>query len=400
MTRSPSTPRPSTPSSGPQPGPPVLRLGKPEEVFAAVPYLLGFHPQQSLVVLGLRGPRGRLGVSMRMDLDGPPDELADVVLRGLTSDGDTSVIFVLYDPLEDPTGKRPAGTAALPTDELVDTIRRRCEQASIQIRDVLCVAGGRWWSALCRDLACCPPEGKPVAGPDGASGSSVVDATAVSAGLTALPDRQALRATLEPPVPWLHAATEQAMERVGGDLVTRLAAGEQTEVEDELIALIDGFVDRFGGRTPALSDDEVAQVALGLHLLEVRDTVITWTLGDDAEALQRMLVETVRRTAAPSHVPAASVLAWCAYSRGNGGLAGVALELVTESEPDYSLARLVDHSLQHGIHPDLLRTATRQTAQELAERNRGRDTGPGRRRSRSTPSMPVPEDPAFGERAG
>ncbi len=391
MTRSRSPQPPRSPSAGP----PVLRLGKPEEVFAAVPYLLGFHPQRSLVVLGLRGSRSRLGVTMRMDLDGPPAELADVVLRGLTSDGDTSVIFVLYDPVE----SRPVGTTALPTDELVDTIRRRCEKASIRIRDVLCVADGRWWSSLCRDLTCCPPEGKPLAGPDGASGSSLVDATAVSAGLTALPDRQALRATLEPPAPWSHEATEQAMDRIGDDLVAGLADGRQTEVEDGLIELIDDLVDRFAGRTPKLDDDEVARVALGLHLLEVRDTVITWTLDDDADALQRLLVEVVRRTPAPTHVPAASVLAWGAYGKGNGGLAGVALELVSESDPEYSLARLVDHSLQHGIHPDLLRTATRQTVQELAERGKN-----GRRRPRPAPADPAatagPDGRAFGEWAG
>lgn len=343
-----------------------MRLRTPEEVFTAVPYLLGFHPQHSLVVLGLHGPRGRLGVSMRLDLDGPPDEMAEVVLRGLTSDGDTAAILVLYDPVD----HRPEDTTALPTDPLVDAISRGCREASITVRDVLCLAGGRWWSSRCQDLACCPPEGKPLDSVAGQERNSLVDVTAVSAGLTALPDRQALRATLEPAAPWTHAATGQAMDRFAETLVPRLAQGDQEQVEDELLALIEDLVLRFGGRTPSLDVEETARVALGLHLLEVRDTVITWTLRDDAEALQRLLVETVRRVGAPEHVPAATVLSWCAYSRGNGALAAVALELVNESDPGYSLARLVDHTLQHGIHPDLLRSTTRATAQEMAERAR------------------------------
>src|SRR4051794_41800677 len=56
---------------------PVLRLSSSDDVLAAVPYLLGFHPERSLVVLGLAGPKGRLGVTMRMDLDGmSPGEMA------------------------------------------------------------------------------------------------------------------------------------------------------------------------------------------------------------------------------------------------------------------------------------------------------------------------------------
>ena len=47
----------------------ALTLHKPEELLAAMPYLLGFHPQNSLVVLTLR--EDRLGLTARVDR---PDE--------------------------------------------------------------------------------------------------------------------------------------------------------------------------------------------------------------------------------------------------------------------------------------------------------------------------------------
>ena len=49
----------------------------------------------------------------------------------------------------------------------------------------------------------------------------------------------------------------------------------------------------------------------------------------------------VRRVEPVDAVPAATVLAWCAYLRGQGALAAVVLDLVAEADPDYSLAQLL-----------------------------------------------------------
>ena len=50
--------------------PPILQLRSPQDVIAAVPYLLGFHPADSLVAVGADGPQGTC--AMRLDL--PPDD--------------------------------------------------------------------------------------------------------------------------------------------------------------------------------------------------------------------------------------------------------------------------------------------------------------------------------------
>src|SRR3954451_14982886 len=63
---------PSRPPSsrGPDAEPPVLRLGEPGELVAAVPHLLGVRPAESMVLLGLhrKGRRTRLGVVARADI--------------------------------------------------------------------------------------------------------------------------------------------------------------------------------------------------------------------------------------------------------------------------------------------------------------------------------------------
>src|SRR5260370_15067136 len=52
-------PSPGQPSSGQAP----VKVGSPAEILAAVPYLLGFHPTHSLVVIGARPPPDRVPVS-------------------------------------------------------------------------------------------------------------------------------------------------------------------------------------------------------------------------------------------------------------------------------------------------------------------------------------------------
>src|SRR6185312_1475463 len=55
-----------------------VRISGAGGLISAVPVLLGFHPAESLVVLGMRGRRRRLGPAIRIDLPGP-DELVPVV---------------------------------------------------------------------------------------------------------------------------------------------------------------------------------------------------------------------------------------------------------------------------------------------------------------------------------
>jgi hypothetical protein len=350
---------PSPPTS-PSTDQPVLKLRRPDEVLTAVPYLLGFHPERSLVVLGMHGPRRRVGVTMRVDLDLDPDELARVVVRALENDADDEAFVLLYDPVE---GRNDRGSPGL---TLVHKLRRDMRTAGIRLRDAYRIADGRWWSYLCRNSRCCPPGGAPVPSPE-ASGSSVVAATAVHAGLTALPDREALRKTLEPPAPWTRAASEQALERMGDELAERLAAAGTAGVRDEFLDRIRALVLRFEDRTAELTGEEAATVAVALHSIPVRDRVITWTIGERADALQRLLVEVVRSVGPPENVPVATVLAWSAYLKGNGGLANVALEIVFATAPEYSLALLVDHALQNGVPPELLRRSTEAAVDELAD---------------------------------
>src|SRR5258708_12106687 len=64
-----------------------VRVGSADGVLAVVPHLLGFHPSDSLVMLGIGGPHARIRLAFRYALPDPPDEElpADIPPHALTS---------------------------------------------------------------------------------------------------------------------------------------------------------------------------------------------------------------------------------------------------------------------------------------------------------------------------
>jgi Domain of unknown function (DUF4192) len=116
--------------------PPTIRIGSPAEILAAVPYLLGFHPDHSLVVIGARPPRDRVHVTFRYDLPCPPEpaytrEIAAHATAVLTREHATVAIVAGYGP----------GALVTPAAE---ALRARLAGAGIAVREVLRAEDGRY----------------------------------------------------------------------------------------------------------------------------------------------------------------------------------------------------------------------------------------------------------------
>ena len=77
-----------------------VKLRSPADIIDAIPYLVGFEPHDSLVVLSLRGPRSRLGLTARVDLPGAKSAAACArnFVGYLKRDGASQAIIVLYPP--------------------------------------------------------------------------------------------------------------------------------------------------------------------------------------------------------------------------------------------------------------------------------------------------------------
>lgn len=328
----------------------LLRLRTPVDVVRAIPYLVGFDPAGSLVMVSLRGARGRVGLTLRVDL--PPlsavDECADLVVGHLRRDGAKRAIVGFY-----PQDSGPA-------DELVRILHAklavRMRVARITPSEVLCVSGGRWWSLLCSDPACCPPGGSPVP-----TDTAVVDATMAFNGRAVLPSRDALAAGLQPVQGRPAMALRQALAAAYLALARRLAAGQGAETTAEALAAwraavrarVEDDVRRAG--RPPLTDDEVACLVAGLTDVNVRDEVMRWFEGEWGQATRALVAELVPRAVPPFDCVPLTLFGWFAYLDGNGALASIAFERALARDPEYSLAQLLDNVLAAGLDPKHLR---------------------------------------------
>ncbi len=265
----------------------------------------------------------------------PARHLAEVIAR----QGTDSATVIGYGPASRVTGA-------------VDAVGEALDAAGVFVLDALRVTGGRWWSYLCVEPDCCPPDGTPY---DPAA--SEVSAAAVFAGQVALPDRAALTAQVAP----LDGPIRVAMRRATTGARRRLTALTEEAAET---ALVGGRSVRSAGvaavrtafrrhrRGERLSDDEVAWLTVLLTELPVRDHAWERTDGRDGDI---GLWTDVLRRAEPELIAApGSLLAFAAWRAGHGALAAVALERVLATRPDYSLALLLDDLLRRGVPPSQL----------------------------------------------
>ena len=148
--------------------PEVLCAGTPQDILAFVPHCLGFQPQESLVLLGLRG--SRLGATLRLDLPGAscagnrpePDSLELIsgyvsrISSLLSNDEDTDgVLAVMY------TGLRLVEGGPPPYSALMELLSGELEDNGLSLRDAWLSGNGTWRSYFCTDAACCPWPGHP-----------------------------------------------------------------------------------------------------------------------------------------------------------------------------------------------------------------------------------------------
>lgn len=323
-----------------------VRLRTPAEIVASLPYLLGFHPHESLVLIGLGGTPRTVCLTVRVDLPAAEGRrpVAEHLAAHLAHAGARDVLAVVVTDAEAP----PSGEG-----DLVAAIRAAVRPRRIQLTDILWVRAGRWRSLLCRDESCCPVEGTPV---DPAAASELA-AVSVVLGDVVHASREDLEVSLRPVAGAERTELDRTFEWVSRQLLGELAArGWEAVAEDSILLLAEAVADRVEG-ADSLGTAVVARLALGLADVRVRDRALTWAEGELAEAAESLWVELVRRASAPYGAAPATLLAAHAYLRGNGAYARMALDRALASDPNYSLAALLSDGLARGVPPRALRAA-------------------------------------------
>ncbi len=344
-----------------------ITLRGPSDVVALLPYQLGYHPSDSVVVVTLRS--GRIGLVARVDL--PPDDDVDVtveVLLGpLRREGADAVVLVGYET--EPDASHPLLTA------LVEALE--ADRVTVLAVDV--VRDGRRYSPVCSE-PCCPPEGVPL--PHPADVPAVAEL--VARGSAPLPSRAAVSGLVAPGVD---------AEQVGEQLARGrpLPRGDTAVRAWARVLAAPGERARLGTAALPWPPRVVATAATGLADIPLRDALVgwlapgvlprgeldpvvvgrlerilprwagmgSWGCGGRSDGARRLLLDQLMLLcrAVPDSAPGAAaavctVAAHVAWVDGDGAVARVALERALRLDPGYRLAGLLARLVDHGLRVD------------------------------------------------
>jgi hypothetical protein len=320
-------------------------LNRPGVLIAALPAVLGFVPEKSLVLVTV--DRGEMGCVMRVDLS---DELA------LSAEHIAEVA----------AGAKPDSAIAVVVDEngaacrmcnddyrrLAASLSSTLAERGIELLAAHIVdrveAGGRWHCA------------------DGCGMSGTVeDPSASPLAVAAVLDGRRLyarRAELQEVIDVADSGRSAALAAMIGSCdPARPDADVRCDVETAIYAaahVADG---------QPLSDDTAARLARALTDPMVRDTLYALAVGEDAGAAESLWAELARTLPEPWRVEALVLLAFSAYVRGDGPLAGVSLDAALRCDETHRMAGMLDQALQSGMRPEQIRDLA-TTGYRLAKR--------------------------------
>ncbi|MDR1295062.1 MAG: DUF4192 domain-containing protein [Bifidobacteriaceae bacterium] len=360
--------------------PTVIRVSTGADLLSCIPHRLGFAPRNSVVVLSLVGPRCRFGVAARLDLPhirhpqaGP--ELAAYLARVIADDGARRAVIVRYPSAGDP----PAHLDG-PVRMLAAAIGARVE--GIEAWEV----GEDRYTHL--DVRTWRPAGEN-GGVERLTGT-VPAAAFIAAGSAPAVSREAMAALPSADAAEVRRARraasrawDQRVQAGASGLTawrTRMleiwrgavegceapcGANERTAVPDsrtlgEIAAAVNDSAVRMAVMAAIAGQDELADLAVAQeHAVTVRsgmDALLDPRAGtvldeERAQIAERLLTLAAVRAISRRKGQLFGVLAWVAWTRGDGGRAGLACDRAAECPGQVRLAQTIDQELRCGLSP-------------------------------------------------
>ena len=152
---------------------PTITMRSAGDLVAVLPYLLGYHPRDSLVLVCLREGRVCLTACQPLPPGGEPPPALDALLAGMAKADPEAVIILGYEN-------------TVPCRRPCDTPRQACAEVGVRVHDQIIVTPDGWQSL------------DPKAGSGDLTTPSTAVAELVGAGVAPLPSRDALTAVVQP----------------------------------------------------------------------------------------------------------------------------------------------------------------------------------------------------------
>jgi len=310
----------------------MTTLTSPHDLLAAIPFLIGYHPEDSLVVVSIKD--NAVGMAMRIDYPVElPEGAYDLLASHLQRDAATGALLVAYVPSDRSDGELVLADA-----------RAALTRAAIRTDESLLIQGGRYRSVLCQDQSCCPADGNLIPEIDG---SRIAVEHVVAGRAMPFANLQALTDSIAS----LPVASEQRwIDQVKSFQVTSSAQDLTKLQRDGATALIDLAGEFASGRIG--QDLELTARVIGrLSDIQVRDFALGSHDEDSVDTYFQMWRHLMRIAPKGFIAPVASLCAALAYESGDGALAHRALDRALADVNGYSLALLLRRVFTAGWPP-------------------------------------------------
>ena len=322
---------------------PKIRLQQPGELLAALPYLLGFRPHNSLVLVLHNGiERKTLGMVLRADLPTRRHyrEFTQAMLRPVVGNRATGVSVIVVGGCTSRMAKPPS---ALPHRRLIEVMSSALAEHDVPVLHAL------WAPSTDRNVPWHCYTDPSCRGAVADAANTAIIAATTAAGIVTYASREELAEAL--------AFTDPEAIRRRAELLDRASerAGQDPGLsQEESLATVTDAINAMRTNSFTVTDETVTRLALALSDHLVRDACLMPPDADDAATAETLWTELTRQTPTPERAEPACLLAMAAYLRGDGALAGMALQLARDADPGHQLASLLGCALQSGLPPGRL----------------------------------------------
>lgn len=329
----------------------VVRVTESRELISLVKYQLGFNPSESLVVVSIKAPTGRIGLIARVNLD-EVEQTAATLAGHMVTDGAARVVVIAY------------------TDSEADA-RTAAATMTDHTRALLLADGGTFHvTSTTYGVLGAPHTARPVSDLE----STIIAATMVHKGATAAASREDLGVKpanvndrmkaaaahdnylTSTPRPDRPAGLAMWRETVAGSRATPARAGCLAAAMYDVVtrdAVLCTLLPGGNAAADALAAGEDAEGAVTRALASLIDAQQGIAPDPDlSEPARDLLTYVAAHVDSPAALTLLAVLAWW---HGDGATANVHLSAALALDPQYRLARLLSDVLGVGLAPGWVR---------------------------------------------
>lgn len=300
----------------------------PNDLLAAVPFLIGYQPSDSIVLISLKDE----SITMAIRIDFPDSiskrEASALVEKFRGSDGALLVSYIPDDCIDAESVIRP----------LIEAL----DLAEVPLRESIIIVGNRWRSLICSDSDCCPLEGSPL---PNLTDSRIAVEEIAQGKLMPFKNLIEMASSLDPEIDPVIIEMIGRIEPIDYD-------GEPVPAQRDGANAILDFLHDFEIDRICRDKRLVAKVLVRLKDLQVRDFALG-NMNSDSDLYLDAWKWLLKKAPKGFIAAPATLFAVASYERGDGAMANLALEKAESDQPNYSMVNLLRQLFRSGKPPTI-----------------------------------------------